>query len=262
MTRGIIMRLHIFAAVALSSLVAVGCLASSADAQERMRPVGSITYEPEPVTLQKGVFQIRPEERRIRSLRILAEEGSADVRSLKVVYTDGEVENVRVRQILKEGERSALFELEEVRPIKSVEISYNPKGNVTLVLLADARRAAPPPRPAEWVELTCKSVGLLGDRDTVAINNDQRYQALRLRSANYDIEMAEMTVRYGNGTRDKYEIRQVIPAGGRIGPIELRGEARRISQLDFLYRARTIGPFKTKLCVDALQARPDDDEED
>jgi hypothetical protein len=105
-------------------------------------------------------------------------------------------------------------------------------------------------------------VGLLGDRDTVAINNDQRYQALRLRSANYDIEMAEMTVRYGNGTRDNYQIRQVIPAGGRIGPIELRGEARRISQLDFLYRARTIGPFKTKLCVDALQSRPADDEED
>jgi hypothetical protein len=132
MTGGIIMRFHVLAAVALSSLVAVGGLASIAEAQERLRPVGSITYEPEPVTLQKGVFQIKPEERRIRSLRILAEEGSADVRSLKVVYTDGEVENVRVRQVLKEGERSALFELEEVRPIKTVEVSYMPKGNVTL----------------------------------------------------------------------------------------------------------------------------------
>jgi hypothetical protein len=256
------MRFHTLTAVALSSLVAVAGLASLAEAQERMRPVGSVTYEPEPASLERGVFQIKPEERRIRSLRILAEEGSADVRSLKVVYTDGEVETVRVRQLLKEGERSALFELEEVRPIKSVEISYTPKGAVTLVLLADGRRPAPPPRPAEWVELSCKSVGLLGDRDSVVINNDQRYQALRLRSANYDIEMAEMTVRYGNGQRDNYQIRKVIPAGGRIGPIELRGEARRIAQLDFLYRARTIGPFKTKLCVDALQAQAGDDDED
>jgi hypothetical protein len=257
------MRFHTFAAVAISSLVAVGGLAVTAEAQERLRPVGSITYEPEPVAQQRGVFQIRPEERRIRSLRILAEEGSADIRSLKVVYTDGEVENVRVRQILKEGERSALFELEEVRPIKTVEVLYTPKGVVTLVLLADARRAEPPPpRPVEWTEITCKNVGLLGDRDTVALSADERYSALRLRSANYDIEMAEMTVRYSNGGRDNYQIRQVIPAGGRIGPIELRGASRRISQLDFVYRARTIGPFKTKLCVDALRARSVDDDEE
>jgi hypothetical protein len=257
------MRFNRLAAVALSSLLAVGGLAGMADAQERLRPVGSITYEPEPVGQQRGVFQIRPEERRIRSLRILAEEGSADIRSLKVVYTDGEVENVRVRQVLKEGERSALFELEEVRPIRSVEVSYTPKGVVTLVLLADARRAEPPPPPrAEWTEITCKNVGLLGDRDTAVVSADQRYSALRLRSANYDIEMAELTVRYANGARDNYQIRQIIPAGGRIGPIELRGQARRITQLDFLYRARTIGPFKTKLCVDALRARPVDDDDE
>ncbi len=257
------MRFHILAAVALSSLVAVAGSANFAEAQERLRPVGSITYEPEPVALQKGVFQIRPEERRIRALRIMAEDGSADIRSLKVVYTDGEVENVRVKQVLKDGERTALFELEEVRPIKSVEVSYLPKGDVTLVLLADARRAdPPPPRPAEWVEITCKKVGLLGDRDSAVVSADERYSALRLRSANYDIEMAEMTVRYANGGADNYRIRQVIPAGGVIGPIELRGDARRITQLDFLYRARTVGPFKTKLCVEALKARPLNDEED
>ena len=250
------MRFHTLAAVAISSLVAVGGLATTVEAQERLRPVGSITYEPEPVAQQRGVFQIRPEERRIRSLRILAEEGSANIRSLKVVYTDGDVEDVRVRQVLKEGERSALFELEEVRPIRTVEVVYTPVGSVTLVLLADARRAEPPPpRPAEWVEITCKNVGLLGDRDSAVVSADERYSALRLRSANYDIEMAELTVRYANGGRDNYQIRQLIPAGGRIGPIELRGERRRITQLDFLYRARTIGPFKTKLCVDALRAR-------
>lgn len=256
------MRFHALAAVAISSLIVVGGLAATAEAQERLRPVGSITYEPEPVAQQRGVFQIRPEERRIRSLRILAEEGSADIRSLKVVYTDGEVENVRVRQVLKEGERSALFELEEVRPIKTVEVLYTPKGIVTLVLLADARRAEPPPPPrAEWVELTCKNVGLLGDRDTAVVSADERYSALRLRSANYDIEMAELTVRYANGGRDNYQIRQLIPAGGRIGPIELRGERRRITQLDFLYRARTIGPFKTKLCVDGLKSGGNEDDE-
>jgi hypothetical protein len=262
MTGGTFMRFHILAAVALSSLVAVAGFSSLAQAQERMRPVGTATFEPEPYSVERDVIQIRPEERRIRSMRVMAEDGSADVRSLKVVYTDGEVENVKVRQTLKEGERTALFELEEVRPIKSVEISYVPKGPVTLVLLADARRAEPPPpRPAEWVELGCQKVGLLGDRDSLSVNSNERYSALRLRSQNYDIELSELTIRYANGGRDAYQVRQLIPAGGQIGPIALRGEARRISQLDFLYRARTIGPFKTRLCVDALQGRPANDEE-
>jgi hypothetical protein len=258
------MRFHILAAVALSSIVAVTGFANLANAEERLRPVGSLSYDPEPVQVQKGVYNIRPEDRRIRSLRILADEGSADVRSLRVVYSDGSDEVVRVRQVLKEGERSALFELEEVRPIRSVEVSYTPKGSVTLVLLAETRRAEapPPPRPAEWVEINCKKIGLLADRDSVSITTTDRYSALRLRSANYDIEMSELTVRYAGGGGDNYRIQQVIPSGGSIGPISLRGAARQISQLDFVYRARTLGPFKTKLCVDALRAVPNnaDDE--
>ena len=251
------MKFNALAVVGLTALVAVAGLASTAQAQERLRPVGSITFEPEPATPEKGVFQIRPEERRIRSMRILAEEGAADIRSLTVNYADGQPEVVRVRQSIKEGERTALFELQQVRPIRSVEVSYIPKGAVTLVLLAETRRGEPP-APPQWTEISCKNVGLLGDRDSVSLDSNERYRALRLRSANYDIEVAEMTVRYANGGRDNYQIRQVIPAGGRIGPIELRGESRRIAQLDFLYRARSIGPFKTKLCVDGLQRNRDE----
>jgi hypothetical protein len=258
------MRLHTLASVGLASLLLALGFVGSAQAQERFKPVGSLTYEPEPAGPEKGVFTIRQEDRRIRAMRILAEDGSADVRSLKVNYADGDSEVVKVRQVLQEGQRTAVFELEEVRPIRSVEVTYIPKGNVTLVLLSDGRRAEPPPPPpqqtAEWVELGCQKVGLLGDRDSIAVNSPDKFKSIRLRSQNYDIEMAELSIRYSNGGRDTYQVRQVIPAGGRIGPIALRGDARRISQLDFLYRARTIGPFKTKLCVDALRVSEDDDD--
>jgi hypothetical protein len=256
------MRLQTLASVGLASLLLVSGSVGFAQAQERFRPVGSVTYDPEPAAPEKGLFNIRPEDRRIRAMRILAEDGSADVRSLKVNYSDGDSEVVKVRQTLQEGQRTAVFELEEVRPIRSVEVTYVPKGNVTLVLLSDGRRTEPPPPPpqtAEWVELGCKNVGLLGDRDSVVINSPDRFKSVRLRSQNYDIELSEFSIRYSNGGRDTYQVRQVIPAGGRIGPIALRGEARRISQLDFLYRARTIGPFKTKLCVDALRISEDDE---
>jgi hypothetical protein len=252
------MRLTSLAAVAVSALCAVSCFSLQATAQERLRPIGSVEYEPEPSAPEKGVFQLRPEDRRVRALRILAEDGSAEVRSFRVIYTDGEVEQVRVRQTLTEGQKTALFELEEVRPIRSVEVTYIPKGAVKLVLLADGGRRPPP--PPEWAEIACKSVGLLGDRDVITVSTDDRYSALRLRSANYDIEVAEMTVRYDRGGRDNYQIRKLIPAGGRTGPIELRGGSRGIDQIDILYRSRTVGPVKTKMCFDGLVARPDDED--
>ena len=251
------MRFSTLTAVGLAALVAVAGLASQAVAQERFRPIGSVTYEPEPNQVRTGVYQIRPEDRNIRSMRILLERGNAEIRTLKVFYDGGNTETVPVRQNLREGERSAMFQLERARPIRQIEIAYVPRGTVKLVLLADSRRPEPP--PIQWQEIACKNVSIIGEKDSIPVGGDTRYKSLRLRSANYDIEVAEMNVRYANGARDGYSIRQVIPAGGRIGPIDLRGERRRLSQIDLIYRARTIGPFKTKLCVDGLAFNPDFD---
>jgi hypothetical protein len=260
------MRLRTLNAVAISALVCISGFLAPAHAEVRLRSIGSVTYEPEPQAPEVGVYQIRQEDRRINAMRIEADGGTADVRQLKVKYSDGDSEIVKVRQTLRDGERSALFALEEPRPIRSVEITYIPKGAVTLILLADQGRSEPPPpppRPAQWVELDCEKVNLLGDRNSFTISTPERYKSLRLRSANYDIEIADLIVRYTNGVRDTYQVRSLIPAGGQVGPIELRGDARRIAQIDFLYRARTIGPVKTKLCVDALKiSSREDDEED
>ena len=248
-------------ALCFTAAVALGGSAGLAAAQDRpLRPVGTVTFEPEPATVEKGVFTLKPEDRRIRSLRIEADEGSADIRFLTLIYADGETERVRVRQALTEGQRTALFRLQEPRPVKAIEVNYIPKGAVTLVLLADPRRAEPP--VAEWTELGCKSVGFLADRDVLPVNSPERFKALRLRSSGFDIEMVEMLVRYGNGTRDNFVIRRVIPSGSRTGPIDLRGERRRISQIDFLYRTNAIGTTKTKLCVEGLKAAAETDEED
>lgn len=258
------MRPYFHAAIAISALVGFSGLFAPASAEVRLRSVGSVTYEPEPAAPEVGVYQIRPEDRRMNALRIEADGGTVDVRSLKVKYADGDSEVVKVRQTLRDGERSALFELDEPRPIRTIEITYIPKGPVTLVLLADVGRGEPPPPPPqqtrEWVELDCEKVSLLSDRNSFSISTPERYKTLRLRSANYDIEIADLSVRYSNGARDTYQVRSLIRAGGQTGPIELRGDARRISAIDFIYRARTIGPVKTKLCVDALKVGAEDDE--
>jgi hypothetical protein len=218
-------KLALASALALTMAVPVALGQTS-----ELRPIGEVQFEPEPSQVQTDVFQIRPEDRRIRSMRIQAEEGSADVRSLLVNYADGGQERVRVRQTLRDGEKSALFRLNEPRPVKSIEISYLPRGSVTLVLLADSRR-----RPVvEWKELGCKSVGFLVDRDVIRIDTEDRFRALRLKSSGFAIRLEEMGVRYGNGVRDRYVIQTTIPSNGRTGQIDLRGESRRIREIDLM----------------------------
>ena len=51
--------------LAFSLLMCAGVMfaAPFATAQEGMRPVGQLTYTPEPMEMQTGVFQLRPEDR-------------------------------------------------------------------------------------------------------------------------------------------------------------------------------------------------------
>jgi hypothetical protein len=235
--------------LAVASALVLAMAAPQVFAQSsELRPIGRVQFEPEPFEVQNDVFQIRPEDRRIRSMRIQARGGAADVRNLVVTYGDGRRETVRVRQSLSDGDRSALFRLNEPRPVRSVEISYVPRGPVTLVLLADSRRQP----VAEWRELGCKSVGFLVDRDVIRLDTEDRFRALRLRSSGFAIRLEEMGVRYGNGVRDRYVIQTTIPSNGRTGQIDLRGEARRIREIDFIYGSGVISNVKTRLCVDGL----------
>jgi hypothetical protein len=135
-----------------------------------------------------------------------------------------------------------------------VEVSYIPQGRVTLVLRAGAGPVAPPPPPpVTWNELGCKSVGFLIDRDVVNVDSSEFYRALRLRSTGFDIEMLEMNVRFANGQRDTYRVNAIIRSGERSRPIDLRGERRRITAIEFIYRSLGLSTRKTKLCVDGLQ---------
>ena len=52
--------------------------------------MGQLTYTPEPVEMQTGVFQLQPEDRNIRAMRIEARGGTVDIQSLRLIYRNGE----------------------------------------------------------------------------------------------------------------------------------------------------------------------------
>jgi hypothetical protein len=242
--------------LAFSLLVCAGVsfAAPFATAQEGMRPVGQLTYTPEPVEMQTGVFQLRPEDRDIRAMRIEARGGAVDIQSVRLIYRGGEQERIRVRERLRPGGMTGIIRKQNRGPLRAVEVSYIPQGQVMLVLRAGGGGGGGEPPPvATWNELGCKSVGFLIDRDVVNVSSEDFYRALRLRSSGVDIEMLDMNVRFANGQRDSYRVNAVIRSGERSRPIDLRGERRRITGIEFVYRALGISTQKTRLCVDGLQ---------
>jgi hypothetical protein len=228
-------------------------------AQERLRPIGEVAFEPDPVEAQTGVIQLRPESRILSMLRIAADEGSADIREIVLVYRSGEAQRVRVRQRVSSGQRTSTIRIQEPRPLREIQIIYVPDGPVKLVLEGDARGAIEEPPSPQWVELGCKSVGFLVDRDILRLSTPESYEALRLRTAGYDIEMLDLGVAYSGGRLDRYRIGQVIPSGGRTNAIQLRETNRPIMQVELVYRTRALSTQKTRLCVDGL-ARADQEQ--
>ena len=242
---------------AFSLLMCAGVMfaAPFAAAQEGMRPVGQLTYTPEPAEPQTGVFQLRPEDRMIRAMRIEVRGGTVDIQSVRLIYRGGEQERYRIRERLRPGQMTGIIRKQNRGPLRAVEVSYIPQGQVTLVLRASAGGGGggEPPPVVTWNELGCKSVGFLIDRDVVNVSSENFYRALRLRSSGVDIEMLDMNVRFANGQRDSYRVNAVIRSGERSTPIDLRGERRRITGIEFIYRALGISTQKTRLCVDGLQ---------
>jgi hypothetical protein len=225
-----------------------------AAAQQNMRSYGSISFQPEPIREQIGTFSIRQGEDLFRSLQIESVGGSAQVIELRLVYRNsGTVERIRMGDRLKPGTLTNIVRSNDPRPLRQIDVVYLPSGPVTLVLRAEPRRSEPPAPTLTWTQLGCKSVGFFVDIDRVSVTDGNLYRALRLRSSGFDIEMRDMTVVFSNGQRDVYRINTRIPSGGFTSPIDLRGERRRIREIELLYNTSVISNRKTQLCVEGLK---------
>ncbi len=241
--------------VALASLIVAAPVGTAQDV--RMRPVGELVYEPEPVPAQTGVFTIDRSARMMRSLRIEADGGTANIKEVTLIYRDGGERRVPINQRIRDGEQTSNIRLQEPRSLKEIEIMYEPSGPMRLILNADARPAEPPPPPPpQWVSIGCKNVGFLIDKDTLRVSTPDKFMALRFSVNGYDVQLNDLGVSYTDGSQERYRVNAIIPSGGRTNAIQLRQPPRPLSRLDFLYSSRALSNVKTQLCVDGLKVPP------
>jgi hypothetical protein len=177
-------------------------------------------------------------EGRFQSIQLRVAGAPVEFQRVVVRYGNGTSEEVELRdRIPASGQTRAIDLRGNDRVINSVEFLYNK---------ANWRPSARPrvtlygvrfdPRPGPWKLLGQTTVDGQRDRDRIALGRSEgRFQSIQLRVAGAPVEFQRVVVRYENGTSEEVELRDRIPASGQTRAIDLRGNDRVISSVEFLY---------------------------
>lgn len=249
------MRFALRAMVAAIVLGTTGLLPAMAQAREF--PIGSITYETRP---EREVINLSGREGEFRALRFEVRQADAEVLDLRLVYANGQTEDIRVRQVFRAGSSSRVIDIANWRRgVKQIIITYLPKGPTRIVFFGVDGGGGfnppppPPPGPGNWARLGCKEVRFLVDHDTLKVGRDGRFAALRLKVKHAPIEMYNLRVTFGNGAVQELRVREVILPGGTSRPIDLVGINRGIDRIEMIYRSIPTSKGTADVCIDGLE---------
>lgn len=199
----------------------------------------------------RDVIAVTRREGTFRRIKLKVEQNGLELLDLKVHYANGDTEDVAVRQRIADGGETRTIDLKGGdRAIQKIELVYRtgPKrreGKARVVVLGlqeeDGARgeAGPAARDGEWEHLGARQVKRRGERDTIeVIGSEGRFTKIKLVARGNGIELLDVVVTYGDGSKHEVAVRSVLPEGGETRVIDLPGEARVIRKVDFVYRSR------------------------
>ena len=111
------------------------------------------------------------------------------------------------------------------------------------MLLATLALAAASPAAAQggWTFLGDKTVNDAGDRDAVNLPGSNRYARVRICVDKAPVRFYDLSVHFGNGGSQDVKMAALINPGGCTRAIDLKGGARDITKISFLYEAKSLG---------------------
>lgn len=235
----------------------VFCLAAPVigTAEAREVPIGSITYEARP---EREVINVGGREGEFRGIRFEVRQNDVEVTDLRLVYNNGMTEDVRIRQYFRAGSSSRVIELGSPRRgLKQVIINFLPKGPARIVFFGiegSGGGGGGGGMGGDWTRLGCKDVKFLVDKDTLKVGRQEgRFSALRVKVRKSPVEIFNLRVTFGNGTRLDVPVRELIPPGGGSRPIDLPGNNRGIDRIEMLYRSIPNLNGTAEVCIDGLE---------
>lgn len=229
-----------------AALLSLALLASAAAAKENWRAIGTVVYD---FPLQKAVLDIGQDNGRFEAIQLLVEGSDVEIADLRLIYGNGEPDDIQVRTLFKAGTTSRRIELKRGnRFIKQVIVTYRANGRARITVFGDIADVKP-----KWVDLGCKSVNFGIDRDIIDVGREEgSFSKLKLSVFDNPVEFYDVRVVYGNGQPDTLRIRSVVRPGQETRDIDLSGKARGIKLIDLVYRSIKNFKGKAKVCASGL----------
>jgi len=176
-------------------------------------------------------------------IRIKALDQPIRIEDVVIVFGNGKRQRVNINKRLRPGVSTPIINLDgrEGRNIKRIRVDVErrrgPRGRLQVIGISERRQAvvqARKPRraaqqrvPEGWVLFGSETVGSRAERQVLPIGRDAGvFDRITFRALRNDIHIRDVTVVYGNGTRDRRDIDLLVPAGYGTPPIDLKSGRR------------------------------------
>jgi len=216
---------------------------------------------------------------RVGTIRLSARQNAIYVRRIEIEFRNGERQVEQLQQSIEEGRPSRAIDLAgDRRSIASVTVVMRPQPSRRLanLVLSGRDEGAPagererpanprvgrPPRldergvPVDMVLFGTGEVGRRGDRDVIAVGRDKgQFDEIALRVLDGDVEVTRITVVYGRGENEVFDLGQVIRANTVTSKLKLDGDRYiREVQLDYRKVGRERGQAQVEVYGDYSRA--------
>jgi hypothetical protein len=201
--------------------------------------------------VDRDIIRVGTEVGKFDRIRMRVLDNDIFINSMKVVYANGEAEEVAYNADVRKDTRTRWIQLKGDRFIKEIQLTYRSrpsvKGQAYIEVYGQYAEGWLGPQGegkkynAGWVMLGAQTAGFTIDRnDVINISrNEGGFRKVRVQVRDQAITMFELRVVYGNGEVDVIPFnRQRIDAGARSAEIDLKGGARIISEIRPTYRTR------------------------
>jgi hypothetical protein len=120
------MRLRHVVSTMAGALALVGTLADDALAQRRGEEWVELGCKAVSFRVDRDVLPVGRQEGRFYAIRLYARGGAVEMLDLKVIYANGEPDDIRVRHILDRGERTRALDLrgDRARSMRNIQMVY------------------------------------------------------------------------------------------------------------------------------------------
>lgn len=201
--------------------------------------------------VDRDVIRVGAEIGKFDKVRLRVLDNDIHIRTMKVVYANGESEEIAYNADVKKESRTRWLDLKGDRFIKEIQLVYNSrpnfKGRAYVEVYGQYAEGWLGPQGEGkkynqgFVLLGAQTAGFTIDRnDRIQVGkNEGGFRKIRVNVKDEAITLFEVRVVYGNGEVDIIPANRTrVDAGGTYGPIDLKGGSRIVTEIRPTYRTR------------------------